>query len=265
MSRAARRTAVSAVAGTWCCVALAVLGESAARAETVDQAYQSGLQHYYAGRHARAIEVFERIVAVPTHHEDLFYNLGCAYYRLGKLGPAIYNFERSLAIAPDRDDARFNLKTARSLLEGRVKDVLKGAGGGTLWVRVVSAFGQLGWSSLFLVLWWLLFALFFVLRRVGSGPLRAGLVAASSLIALVTLLCATLLVGRIYLDQRVELGVILPDRVAVHEGTATATKKLFHLHAGLTVRLIGEDSGWIRIRLDNGLEGWVERQQIGRL
>ena len=71
--------------------------------------------------------------------------------------------------------------------------------------------------------------------------------------------------GRIDHDRRVKLGVILPDEVAVHEGTAASTKKLFHLHAGLKVRLIGEDSGWARIRLANGLEGWLERDLIGSL
>lgn len=246
-------------------IACGVVAPPVARAETVQQAYRAALAQHYAGHYDKAIAELERIVAVPTHHEDVFYNLGCAYFRGGKLGPAIYNFERSLRLAPDRDDARFNLTTARNLVTARVKDVVKGAAGEPLWIRGVNKLSQRGWAVLFLVAWWLLFALLFFLRRAEPGPMRAALVAGSSLIAVVTLLCGALLFGRIIVDDRHKQGIVLPDEVAVHEGASEASKSTFAVHAGLRVRLLGEDSGWLRIRLANGLEGWIARRSVGVL
>ena len=73
------------------------------------------------------------------------------------------------------------------------------------------------------------------------------------------LLCGLLLVGRARLD-RIPFGVVLPDAVAVHEGADAAHRTSFDVHAGLRVRLVDHDQDWLRIRLANGLEGWVRAQ-----
>ena len=70
------------------------------------------------------------------------------------------------------------------------------------------------------------------------------------------LLAGALLVGRAQLD-RVPFGVVLPDAVAVKEGADANYRTSFDVHAGLRVRLVERDQDWLRIRLANGLEGWV--------
>ena len=39
----------------------------------------------------------------------------------------------------------------------------------------------------------------------------------------------------------------------------------FAAHAGLRVRVVDRDQDWLRVRLANGLEGWVKAQEIGRI
>ncbi|MFH1132268.1 MAG: tetratricopeptide repeat protein, partial [Pseudomonadota bacterium] len=122
------------------------------KTETIDDAYQKALKSYYSGMYQKAIDEFERIVALPVHHEDLFYTLGCAYFRLGELGPAIYNFERALAFDRSSEDARFNLKIARELVTNQVKDVLKGIADRPWWANLVATLNLRGWTFLFLPL-----------------------------------------------------------------------------------------------------------------
>jgi hypothetical protein len=243
------------------CAALA----GPAAAETVDGAYRTALAHYFAGRYDKAIAELERIVALPMHHEDVFYNLGCAYFRKGQLGPAIYNFERSLKLQPDRDDARFNLATARAQVSARVRDVVKGAAADPWWLRTVTKLTQRGWAAIFLVGWWLLFALLLGLRRAATGPARAALVAGTSLVALGVLLTGALLFGRMHVDDQMKQGIVLPVELAVREGPSATSKSTFAIHAGLRVRLLADDSGWVRVRLANGLEGWIARHAVGLL
>lgn len=241
------------------------MGAQTARAETVEQAYAGALKSYYAGNYKAAVQALERLVALPLHHEELFYDLGCAYFRLGRLGPAIYNYERALALDAGFEDARYNLELARELAGQRVKDVLKGVGGEAWWMSLVKLLSPGGWWIVFLLCWWLTLGLVLLVRSMGSGPARAGLVATNSFVALLALLAGLLLAGRIYATGNVREGVVLPDKVAVHEGPDATARSTFKLHAGLKVRVRAESSGWVRIRLTNGLEGWIKRADLGML
>jgi tetratricopeptide (TPR) repeat protein len=244
---------------------LLCLGPTSARAETIDQAYARAVQDYYAGRYERAVEGLERIATIPLEHEDLHYNLGCAYFRLGRLGPAIYHFERALLLDPGAEDASFNLETTRAQVAASVKDELRGAASEPWWVRVVSALSLHSWTVIFLCLWWASLGLLLLLRFLSPGPARSGLIAGDSLLGLLALIAALILAGRIYLGARVPSGIVLPDQLAVREGPDGGTKVSFTIHAGLRVRLQTKGEGWTRIRLANGLEGWVPEKEIGRL
>lgn len=246
---------------------LALAGGAArpARAETLSEAYARALKDHYAGRYDRAIAAMERILAVPTEHPDLHYNLGAAYYRKGKLGPAIYHFERALMLDPGAEDARFNLRTAREQAAKNVTDELKGAAAPPLWHRVVTWLGPVTWAVAFLGAWWLTFVMLFVLRRTAEGPARSGLVAGTALVAVIALLCGLLLLGRAYHDRQVVQGIVLPDKLAVREGPGADTKATFHLHAGFKVRILGTRGEWVHLRLQNGLEGWAQTRDVGRL
>jgi SH3-like domain-containing protein len=53
--------------------------------------------------------------------------------------------------------------------------------------------------------------------------------------------------------------------VAVKEGADASYRTSFAVHAGLKVRLVERDQEWVRIRLANGLEGWVQGTSVGRI
>jgi hypothetical protein len=236
-----------------------------ARAETVDQAYRAALKHYYAGRYKEAVAGLERILSIPVSDEDLHYNLGCAYFRLGKRGRAIYHFERALLLDPEGEDARYNLRTVRAMVASRVKDEIKGAAGEAWWARLSRALSATSWAVLFLVLWWLVFGILFTLRYIRPGPSRSGLIATNCFVGLLALVCGLLLAARVWVTDVAVTGIVLPDRLAVREGPDATTKTTFKVHAGLRVRVQGGEGSWIRIRLANGLEGWVPKREVGVL
>jgi len=65
--------------------------------------------------------------------------------------------------------------------------------------------------------------------------------------------------------ERTPFGVVLPDAVAVKEGSDVNYRTSFDVHAGLRVRIVERDQDWLRIRLGNGLEGWVRSADVGSL
>ncbi|MFH1130357.1 MAG: SH3 domain-containing protein, partial [Pseudomonadota bacterium] len=133
------------------------------------------------------------------------------------------------------------------------------------WANLVATLNLRGWTFLFLPLWWITLGILFLVRYTKPGPARSGLIAANVFLWFLTVSCGLLLAGRIYLSQRITEGIVLPNRVAVHEGPASDTRNTFNLHAGFRVRIASEQQGWVRIRLSNGLEGWLPRKKIGVL
>ena len=102
------------------------------------------------------------------------------------------------------------------------------------------------------------------LRRRSSEDLRAPLGAGAALLAVGAALVGGLLLGRSALS-RIPFGIVLPAEVAVKEGADPNYRTSFAIHAGLKVRLLDREQDWVRIRLANGLEGWVKDSAVGQL
>jgi tetratricopeptide (TPR) repeat protein len=243
-----------------------LFSSKAARADRADEAWRRGNDAYLRGDHAGAVAAYEELDRQGLVSADLAFNLGDAYYRQGNLGRAIWAFERAAALDPDDEDTRYNLKQARKLADRRVHDKIEGADRDPLWMRAVVALGPATETWLFVACYLAFFAALAALwmRRRPGDHARALLAATASILAVAAVLSGLLLAGRAALD-RIPFGVILPDAVAVREGADPNYRTSFQLHAGLRVRLLDRDQEWLRIRLPNGLEGWVHEQDIGRL
>jgi hypothetical protein len=238
-----------------------------ARADRADEAWRRGNDAYLRGDYAAAIAAYQELDRQGLVSADLYFNLGDAHYRKGDVGRAIWAFERALGLDPDDDDARYNLAQARKAADRRAHDKIEGADREPFWMRIVTTLGPGTETWIFVVVYVAFFVTLAVLRlrrRGASDHARALLGAAAAILGVAALLSGALLAGRAYLD-RVPFGVILPDAVAVKEGADPNYRTSFELHAGLRVRLLERDQDWLRIRLPNGLEGWVREQDVGRL
>ncbi len=241
----------------------AMLLARTASADLLDDAWKRGNDAYFKGDYAGAVTAYEQIERQNVISPDLYYNLGVAYFRQGSLGRAIWCFERTVALDPDDDDARYNLSQARKLAERRVRDKIEGAERDPAWIRVVTAFTPSGQTWMFVMLYVACFTLLFLRRRANEES-RAALGAGAAILGVSALLAGLLLLGRVNLDQ-IPFAIMLPDAVAVKEGADPNHRTSFEVHAGLRVRILERDQDWVRIRLSNGLEGWVRDADVGQL
>jgi tetratricopeptide (TPR) repeat protein len=243
-------------------LALLLVARSA-RADLIDEVWRRGNDAYFRGDYPAALAAYEQIDRQGLLSADLYYNLGVVYFRQGQIGRAVWSFERAVTLAPDDEDAKFNLAQARKLAERQVRDRLEGAERDSLWIRAVTFLTASEQTWLFLILYLSCFVLLFWRRRAREGS-RAALSASAALVGCAAALAGLLLLGRATLD-RLPFGVVLPDVVAVKEGADPNYRSTFSVHAGLRVRLLERDQDWVRIRLSNGLEGWVRDQDVGKL
>lgn len=68
------------------------------------------LGHFYfdTGRHARAIEAYEKSLSLDPNRPDVWTDMGVMYRRTGKPEKAIESFERALSINSSHEVAMFN-------------------------------------------------------------------------------------------------------------------------------------------------------------
>ncbi|HEY0136495.1 MAG TPA: SH3 domain-containing protein, partial [Nannocystis sp.] len=59
--------------------------------------------------------------------------------------------------------------------------------------------------------------------------------------------------------------IALPAKLEVREGPGNHRKALFVVQGGSRVRIVDRGSGWLRIRLPDGLEGWAPQASLGEL
>jgi tetratricopeptide (TPR) repeat protein len=240
-----------------------VLGQGQARADRVDEAWRRGNEAYLHGDYAAAVAAYQEVDRQGPSSADVAFNLGDAYFHKGALGPSIWAFERALSLDPNDDDARYNLDKARKLATRRAHDRMEGEDKDPAWMRLCGGIAT-ATATWFFVAVYLGFFAALIARRWARGEWRTALTAGASVLAAGALLTGALLAGRVYLD-RIPFGVLLPDEVAVKEGADTNYRTSFDAHAGLRVRIVDRDQDWVRVRLANGLEGWVRAQEIGRI
>lgn len=234
-----------------------------AHADLLDEGWKRGNEAHLRGDYAAAAAAYEQLDRQHVVSADLYYNLGVTYFRQGKLGHAIWAFERALVVAPDDEGARFNLGQARKLAAQRAQDKLEGAEREPLWSRIVTYLSPSTEVWVFCGLYLGCFALLFVRRRMAEDS-RLAITTGAAVLGTGALLAGLLLLGRMNLD-RIPFAVVLPDTVAVKEGADNSFRTSFQVHSGLRIRVLEREQDWVRVRLANGLEGFVRAEDLGLL
>ena len=208
---------------------------------------------YLSGDVSRATAAWEALVSEGVAAPELETNLGAGYFRQGKRGLAALHFERALFLDPADDDARADLNELR---RGNV-DRLEGEeeGGAETAARLLRPLPGFAASVALVLLWnaaWALVALrLFRSDPRWTSPAAAACFAAAILSALVTWGAA---VGRTLALQR---AVVVAQSVPAREGPGEKSASHFEIHEGTAVRVEDEEPGFRRVKLANGLTGWV--------
>jgi hypothetical protein len=211
---------------------------------------------YDEDRHAEARDLYGRLVELGYGSPAVHYNLGNTHLRMGDQGRAIASYLRAQSLAPRDQDVTANLAFARSTttddLEPPVTPVLLrtlffwhfGLSRAEL-VRVLVVVDLLFFSALAVALY-----------RRRSEALRW--VAGSLLLLLMVLSASTAL----RLMRPSHTAVVVAPEAEAYTGTTADSSVRFRLHAGTEARAVDQRDGWVRVRLPNGEQGWVAREQV---
>lgn len=240
-------------------VALLVLLSLGARAEAaIDETLRRAETLATRGEPAAAIELYLRLVDEGVASPDVHANLGTLFLEQGDLGRAAVHFESALRSDPWHDDARHNLDV---VLAARTDELETGASSFELLRDVGGRTPPAIASALFLAPFSLLVFLLFSLAVFLSPRARRHLTRAALVALALTFVGGGALALRM-LYEAIPRAVVVVERTAGRKGPAADAAVVLDAHAGLTGSIVAREGDAARLRLDNGLELWVDVQAL---
>jgi tetratricopeptide (TPR) repeat protein len=231
-------------------------GRTAAPALDATARLQTANARYLAGEFEEAARAYAALAADGVAGPTLHLNRGNALLRAGQRGAAVASYLRALREAPLDADAAWNLALAR----GANVDRLVGVPQRPLHARVAARTPDAAAAAAFAVPWSLLW-LALAARRLGPAGARPSLGAAALLLAAAAALGAGLLAAR-DAELRRTLAVVVVESAPAREAPEAALRPAFQVHEGTEVEVLELRGDAARVRLGNGLEGWVEARAL---
>jgi tetratricopeptide (TPR) repeat protein len=208
---------------------------------------------YLSGDTAGAIAGYEALLQEGVASPVLETNLGAAYLRQGKRGLAALHLERALFLEPSDDDARADLVEVRrgivDKLEGETDE-----GGAEALARTLSLIRGDG-AAFGLVVFW---SIAWTLLTVNVLRPRAALGSSVAICFLLAGVAGLVTAGAVASHHiALKRAVVVAQAAPAREGPNDRATSHFEVHEGTALRVEDEDQGFRRVRLANGLTGWV--------
>jgi hypothetical protein len=210
-----------------------------------------------------AMEKYRSIEESGYRSGALFYNMGLVSLYQDSLGLAKSYLLQASTFTDTRQEAREALTVVEQRFERRSAVLPR-----LPWERV---FGQLSeWPGatgimFFSLILFLLAAL--VRSAIWLTNRQSVLLNATSWTALA--LSLLLFATSIYLERledRYATGVVITDRSTVYQAPTSDSATVSHVFEGYTMRVDRSrnerDDGWMYVRLENGMTGWIERDPV---
>jgi tetratricopeptide (TPR) repeat protein len=237
-----------------------LLGLGSLHAVNGADVWKAGVQAYQGGDFTTAAEKFHTLDSLGISNVPLYVNLGNAYYRQGRIGMAIVNYKRALRLEPSDPAARQSLAFALTRTVEAQSSEPTDAMLRFLQHRYYAVpLNLLTWLWLLLTLitvGWLNVILIRYRGRDKTAPL----------FALTLLIGLWALWGSVTILRWVEFHH--PDEGVVTASTVTASTvpgasgNAFTLHEGFIVKVTAREKNDLRIKLPNGLVGWVPANAV---
>jgi tetratricopeptide (TPR) repeat protein len=226
-------------------------------AESPNTIFQEANTAYQKNNFQKANELYKKLILdYKISSFEVYYNLANSFYRLSDYPAAILFYQKALKIEPSNDDAHYNLMLVQAKIEDRVEPIPQLFY--KRWFNAVRSVASTDtWALLFVatllgsVLLFGIFLLSKVLKR------RRISFYAFCVCFVLSLVFIFLTWSSYQQNEQKKHAVIFAGSISVKSAPVESSLGLYILHAGTTVEIIDELGEWVKIRLEDGKEGWV--------
>lgn len=219
-------------------------------------------QAYKQKKYTESIQLYQEVIHQNYYSAELYYNLANAYFKNNQLGKAILYYEKARKINPSDEDISHNLKIAYS----RTIDKIETKDNFFIEITRNNILNRLNTntiayiSSVLSVLTAIFFALFLFFNKYKKVNL---------IFSVVTLFLTAILYIVGYAaqksNQRDNFAIVTAKEVkATNEPLPDAIAR-FKLHEGTKVKILQKVDDFLLIRLENGIEAWIDEKTVERI
>jgi len=229
-----------------------------------DALFKKATQAYNDGNYEIAIENYKQILEQDQVSAALYYNLANAHYKLNHVAPSIYYYEKALQLQPNDEDIKNNLVFAENMKIDAIEDVPK-TGLAKMINNLISTYTFNTWAWLaiiFSVGFVSLFLAYYFSQRTGKKRIFFSLSVLSIVFCIVSVVFAF---QQYNIQQNNQFGIIFEEEIGVQTEPNDRAEKTFMLHEGTKVGILEDFSGFIKIELADGTQGWVKKEALKKL
>jgi hypothetical protein len=214
--------------------------------------------------YAKAIASYRQIIANDALAPEVFYNLGNCYFKTDSIGKAIQYYEKARKLIGDDDDLMHNLKMAHNRTVDKIEPMPEFVVTST-WKNIVNFKTADAWANYSLINFALVFIALILFQLAKQPSLKKTFFGLSILLALIASLFYMLAKSRTNADNSVNQGVVIVGSAAIKSAPQNSSTDLFVIHEGTVFKILENQSDWLKIRLDNGNLGWIQKNAIGEI
>ncbi len=223
--------------------------------------YSQANESYRQGKYEEAVSSYEKLAKSGHVSVDVYFNLGNAYYKSGLIPHAILNYERAKRLDPADPDIAFNLELTNAQTIDKIEAVPE-VFYKKWWRAFMHGAPADGFARRGLWLLWLAVAGAAVYLFVNIGLIKRIAFFGALLVACAGLFQFYLSARQVSEMERRNEAIIFSTNVYVRSSPDEESTSLFMLHAGTKIEVLDELTGWKRIRIASGNEGWVESDAL---
>jgi tetratricopeptide (TPR) repeat protein len=218
--------------------------------------FELGNEAYKADDFNKSIELYQAILATDHESWELHFNLGNAYFKLGNTARAILHYEKAKKLNPNQEDLLINLEMANlktvDKVESKPELVIS-----TYWDTLLNTYTIDEWAENSIILSFaaLIIMILFLYTR---GLVKKIVFFTSLFVFLVSVIFFMLGHQQKSLQTDQKYAIVFSPSVTVKGSPEDDGTKIFVIHEGTKLKVLGTESDWSRISLMNGTKGWVK-------
>jgi tetratricopeptide (TPR) repeat protein len=216
---------------------------------------------YAKANYKDAVQSYQNILKGGYQSATVYFNLGNSYYKLGDIPSAILYYEKAHRLNPGDEDINTNIQIANLKTTDKIEatpDFFL-----TKWWEafvLCCPVSTLGWLSILLFIAGCA-VLIVYLYAATVGLKRAAFYTAIGLLffGLVTIFMAA---NQVHYFASHRQAIVFNNSVTVKSEPGQGAKALFVIHEGTKVDVLENNNTWLRVKLLNGNEGWIQLNDV---
>ncbi len=230
-------------------------------AQSPMELFDMGNEAYNKGSYVKAKNFYLKVLDDNLHSAELYFNLGNSYYKIGEIAESIFYLELANRLSPGQIDIKNNIKFAKNMGLDSIEELPKSQID-VAQKKVLNIISIDAWTISSLLFSWSFCILFGVYVWSQNSKIKRAFFVLSSLI-LIFLLTSILVIYNIDNSKKQNnSAVIFENKINVNSEPNNRSTLLFNLHEGTMIEVIEKLDGWLRIKIANGSEGWIENKNI---